>query len=58
MYKTEIKNNEVYLEGVPYSKWTPEHWKKWKSNTVELLNQCTSLYQKLYVIEENWNFKL
>jgi len=24
MYKTEIKNNEIYLEGVSWNKWTSE----------------------------------
>ena len=58
MYKTHIKNNEIYLEDVPYSKWTNEEWEKWKSNTEELLQQVGRMYQKLTVIAQKYNSKM
>ena len=57
MYKTEIKNNEVYIEGVPYSKWTSEHWNMWKANTEELIQQTFRIGQKLTVLAQT-RFKL
>lgn len=57
MAGNEIKNGEVYIDGVPYSKWTPEHWQKWRQQTVELQEQCNRMYQKLSVIAQKWSMK-
>ncbi|MCH7560779.1 MAG: hypothetical protein IIC67_05330 [Thaumarchaeota archaeon] len=57
MFETKIKNNEVIIDGVPYSKWTTQEWEKWKANTQELLNQCERMYQKLSIIAQNWSMK-
>ena len=57
MAGNKIKNNEVYIDGVPFSKWTPEHWKKWNTQTRELLHQCDRMYQKLSIIAQNWSLK-
>lgn len=54
MFKTEIKNGEVYIEGVPSSKWTSSDWAKWKGNTTILLQQCERMMGKLMIIGENW----
>lgn len=59
MFETKIKNNEVYLEGIPSSKWTPKEWEKWKQNTYELLEQCNRIGQKLAIVARTrFNYKL
>ena len=32
----EIRNEEVYCNGVPWSKWTLIHWNLWKKQTEEI----------------------
>lgn len=54
MYNTEIINEELIIDGIPYSKWTPVEWQKWKSNTTELLDQCDRIRDKLQFIAQNW----
>lgn len=57
MFKTEIKKNVTYLEGVPSSEWTPKDWAKWKANTAELLQQCDRIFGKLMAIGSKWGLK-
>jgi len=54
MYQTEIKNGELFIDGVPYSEWTSKEWTKWKSNTSQLLVQCDRISGKLQFIAQNW----
>jgi len=57
MFDTKIKNNEVYVDGVSYSKWGPTEWDKWKANTAELMGQCLRMFQKLEIIAQNWKHR-
>ena len=54
-YETKIKNNEVIIDGVPWSKWKGEQWQKWMHNTDELLAQCVRIMEKLAYLHKNWN---
>jgi len=54
MYQTEIKNDELFIDGVPFSEWTSKEWTKWKSNTSQLLVQCDRISSKLQFIAQHW----
>jgi len=56
MFETKIKNNIVYIDGIPSNEWGTEQWNKWKSNTAELLQQVDRISSKLAVIAKNWKY--
>ena len=50
MFKTEIIDNELYLEGIAYSDWSPIEWTKWKSNTKELMTLAEKNMHNLMIL--------
>ena len=50
MHSTEIKNNEVFIEEIPYSEWGAREFHMWRENTQELLDQVNRMGEKLAVV--------
>lgn len=52
-YPTKIVNNEVVINGVPWSKWTEQEWGMWKQNTNALTVQVDRIINKLAIVARN-----
>lgn len=46
MVRTTIKNNEVYMDDIPYSKWTSKEFRIWKAQTQELIVLNQNMLEK------------
>ena len=57
MFSTKIKNNEVYVDGIPWKKWTATDWTKWYENTRELLSVCVNIANDIATLTEQWRLK-
>ena len=50
MIENKIIDRELYINGVPWSKWTSKEWNIWKGQTTKLLEQCERIGTKLELL--------
>jgi len=58
MYKTEIKDDELVIEGVPFSKWGPKEFAMWRANTKELIEQTNRIGSLAIATAKKWASKV
>ena len=44
---SEIKNNEVWINGRPFSQWTPKEHQMWQNESISLLNDINRIRGKM-----------